>query len=172
MISILGYITLLVENKIQWHKFWAPTNWISLWVGDIIGNNLIAWNIHLTCITNIGLSQQDDEFHWNLHQDGVFSMKSHYLALIHSKVPNLIKCLWILKAQLKIKIFSWYLQRGVILTEDNLIKQNWKGSKQCSFCHKDVIMQHLFFECRTCSLSMGSDSCNFWNPKPLCLVTG
>ena len=51
-------------------------------------------------------------------------MKSYYLALIHSKVPNLIKCLWILKAQLKIKIFSWYLQRGVILTKDNLIERN------------------------------------------------
>jgi hypothetical protein len=75
-------------------------------------------------------------------------VKSHYLAMIHNEVPNINRCLWKLKAPLRVKIFLWYLQRGVILTKDNLIMRNWQGSRQCVFCHKDETIQHLFFECR------------------------
>jgi hypothetical protein len=74
--------------------------------------------------------------------------KSHYLALIHLDVPNLNKRLWNLKTPLKIKIFLWYLQRGVILTKDNLAKQNWNDNVKCCFCHKDETIKHLFFECQ------------------------
>jgi hypothetical protein len=42
----------------------------------------------------------------------------------------------------------WYLERGVILTKDNLAKHNWQGSNVCCFCHKDEIIQHLFSGCR------------------------
>jgi hypothetical protein len=52
------------------------------------------------------------------------------------------------KVPLKVKIFLWYLRRGVILTKDNLAKRNWKGSKTCCFYHKDETIQHLFFQCR------------------------
>jgi hypothetical protein len=37
--------------------------------------------------------------------------------------------LWKLKVPLCIKIFLWYLIRGVMLTKDNLIRQNWNGNK-------------------------------------------
>ncbi|WVZ64590.1 hypothetical protein U9M48_014085 [Paspalum notatum var. saurae] len=40
----------------------------------------------------------------------------------------------------------FYEDRGVILTNDNLAKHNWQGSKQCSFCHSDETIKHLFFE--------------------------
>jgi len=53
-----------------------------------------------------------------------------------------------MKALLKIKIFLWYLRKGVVLTKDNLAKRNWQGSKQYCFCHKDEKIKHLFFECR------------------------
>jgi hypothetical protein len=79
--------------------------------------------------------------------NGQFSVKSYYLALIHSDVSNLNKRLWKLKVLLKIKIFLWYLQRGVVLTKDNLAKRNWQGSVLCCFCHKDETIQHLFFNC-------------------------
>jgi hypothetical protein len=49
---------------------------------------------------------------------------------------------------LKMKIFTWYMQRGVILTKDNLTNRSWQGSKVCFFCHKDKTIQHLFFDCR------------------------
>jgi hypothetical protein len=44
------------------------------------------------------------------------------------------KQLWRLKVPLKIKIFMCYMRREVVLTKDNLARQNWGGSKQCSFC--------------------------------------
>jgi hypothetical protein len=74
-------------------------------------------------------------------------VKSHYLALIQSVVPNLNKRLWKLKVLLKIKIFLWYLRKGVVLTKENLAKRNWKDSILCCFCHKDETIQHLFFDC-------------------------
>jgi hypothetical protein len=69
------------------------------------------------------------------------------MALIHSDVPNLNRRLWNLKVPLKIKIFLWYLRRGVVLTKDNLAKCNWQGSVLCSFCHKEETIQHLFYDC-------------------------
>jgi hypothetical protein len=68
--------------------------------------------------------------------------------MIHNDVPNINKGLCKLKAPLKIKIFLWYLCRGVVLTNDNLVKHNCYGSKQCCFCDKDETIKHLFFECR------------------------
>ena len=53
-----------------------------------------------------------------------------------------------MKIPLKIKIFSWYACRGVILSKDNLIKRNWKGSKKCVFCLHDETIKHLLFECK------------------------
>jgi hypothetical protein len=53
-----------------------------------------------------------------------------------------------MKVPLKIKIFLWYLRRGMILTKDNLTKRNWPGSKKCCFCHSDETINHLFFQCK------------------------
>jgi hypothetical protein len=55
--------------------------------------------------------------------------------------------IWKLKVPLKIKIFMWYLKRGVVLTKDNLIRRNWKGDKKCVFRAHPETIQHLFFEC-------------------------
>jgi hypothetical protein len=117
------------------------------WSRDLIGQNLAAWNELIPRIANIVLCHERDEFKWNLHPNGKFSVKSHYLAMIHADVPKLNKDLWKLKAPLKIKIFMWYLRQGVILTKDNLAKRNWQGSKQCCFCHRDETIKHLFFYC-------------------------
>ena len=46
-----------------------------------------------------------------------------------------------------LKIFLWYLRRGVILMKDNLAKRNWQGNKQHCFCHKVETINHLFFYC-------------------------
>jgi hypothetical protein len=43
----------------------------------------------------------------------------------HSKVPDNNHRIWKLKILLKIKIFLWFLRRGVILTKDNLVNRNW-----------------------------------------------
>ena len=48
---------------------------------------------------------------------------------------------------LKIKIFVWYLLKGVVLTKDNLASRNWNGSLRCCFYMKNETIQHLFMEC-------------------------
>ena len=105
------------------------------------------WNNLASRLATISLTQEDDEFTWNLNSIGVFSVKSHYQGLINQNVPNVNKGLWKLKIPLKIKKFLWYLKRGLILTKDNLAKRNWQNNQQCCLCHETETI-HLFFDGR------------------------
>src|SRR6185312_1026513 len=40
-----------------------------------------------------------------------------------------------------------FLQRGVILTKDNLTRKNRKGSLKCCFCNCNESITHLLFDC-------------------------
>jgi hypothetical protein len=114
-----------------------------------LGPRLVAWNALLQRLDSIQLSNGTDEFRWNLHPNGKFSVGSLYKAIIQSNIPvNSNKKIWKMKIPLKTKIFGWYLRRSVILTNDNLVKRNWHGSTQCVFCHQDETINHLFFQCR------------------------
>jgi len=55
--------------------------------------------------------------------------------------------IWKLKIPLKIKIFLWYLQRGVVLTKDNHAKKNWSGSQKYCGCNSNETINHLFLHC-------------------------
>jgi hypothetical protein len=137
------------------------------WRRDLLGNKLVMWNNLLSRLTHVALRQEEDEFLWNLDQKIEFLVKSHYLGLIYQNVPNLNNRLWKLKAPLKIKIFLWYLRRGVILTKDNLAKRKWQGSKQYCFCHENETIQHLFLDCRFARLVWGSVLAAWGLPRPL-----
>ena len=41
----------------------------------------------------------------------------------------------------------WFLLKEVILTKDNLIKQNWHVCTKCCFCDQEETIQHLFISC-------------------------
>jgi hypothetical protein len=71
------------------------------WRRDLIGHKLVALNDLSPRLANIVLSNDHDAFRWNLSSDGQFSVKSHYLGLIHLYVPNLNKNLWKLKPPIK-----------------------------------------------------------------------
>jgi hypothetical protein len=116
---------------------------------DFVGQRRVAWNALLQRLATIQLSAESEEFCWNLHKNGEFSVDSMNSALIylHISVDN-NKMIWKMKIPLKIKVFGWYLRRGVILTKDNLAKRNWHGNKSCVFCHQDENIKHLFFQCR------------------------
>ncbi|WVZ62069.1 hypothetical protein U9M48_011857, partial [Paspalum notatum var. saurae] len=118
------------------------------WRRHLFGTNLDDWNTLLARIEGLELSQDQDAFYWNLTPNDRFSVKSHYAALMLRNIPNVNTNLWKLKAPLKVKIFLWYLRKGVILTKDNLAKRRWQGSLTCAFCHKEETINHLFFECR------------------------
>jgi hypothetical protein len=117
----------------------VPDRWRQLF-----GASLAEWLSLLSHIQGMKLSHDMDSFFWSLASNGRFSVKSHYTALMLRNTPNLNKDISKLKAPLKFKIFLWYLRSGVILTKDNLAKQNWKGSLICVFCHKEETTNHLF----------------------------
>jgi hypothetical protein len=115
---------------------------------NLYGPRLVSWEALLQRLANVHLTDGRDEFHWNLHESGKFSVASMYNALILTDLPVLDnKKIWKMKIPLKNKKFAWYLRRGVILTKDNLIKRNWHGSKRCVFCTHDETIKHLFFQC-------------------------
>jgi hypothetical protein len=87
-------------------------------------NNRRLWNELVRRIMHVRLKDQADVFIWNLHQNGQYTIKSLYLALISNDVINMNKQLWKLKVPLKIKFFMWYLKREVVLTKDNLARRN------------------------------------------------
>jgi hypothetical protein len=59
-----------------------------------------------------------------------------YLALISDNRVRLDLTIWKLRIPLKIKIFMWYLKRGVVLTKDNLSRRNWRVGNSVCFVHK------------------------------------
>jgi hypothetical protein len=52
-----------------------------------------------------------------------FLVKSMYRALLLSEALPYNTLTWKLKLPLKIKVFLWYLYKGVILTKDNLVRR-------------------------------------------------
>jgi len=124
---------------------------------SLSGHTLTLWHNLVARIGHVLLNNNnnnDDVFHWNLNQSGMFTVSSMYkLLILMYKVlisngnVQFDKYLWKLKMPLKLKIFLWYLKRGVVLTKVNLARYNWKGNKQCCFCSSDETIQHLFFDC-------------------------
>jgi hypothetical protein len=70
-----------------------------------------------------------------------------YRALLGSEVILYNTIIWKLKLPLKIKVFLWYLYKGVILTKDNLARRLWQGDSKCCFCSSEETIQHLLFDC-------------------------
>jgi hypothetical protein len=68
-----------------------------------------------------------DVFKWRFTSSGQFNVKLMYRVLINNGQIFNHKLIWKLNLPIKIKIFLWYLVKGVILTKDNLIKRNWNG---------------------------------------------
>ena len=94
-------------------------------------------------LLNINLQEGRDTFIWSLQANGCFTVHSMYKNLVDNGI-KVTQEIWYAKIPLKIKIFMWYLKRGVLLTKDNLARRNWIERKVCSFCNREEIIQHLF----------------------------
>jgi hypothetical protein len=108
------------------------------------------WDRWIDLVTRVMLVQRtdsEDTFRWNLTNSGSFTVKSMYLDLLNDHTMYLKKYIWKIKVPLKIRIFMWFLHKGVILTKDNLIKRNWHGCTKCCFCDQEETIQHLFISC-------------------------
>jgi hypothetical protein len=114
---------------------------------SLIGVNLQAWHSVVAMVANIQLTNQRDRFMWGLHQNGLFSVKSMYRALLGTQALSYNTFIWKLKLPLKIKVFLWHLYKGVVLTKDNLARRQWQGDRKCYFCFSNESIQRLFFYC-------------------------
>jgi hypothetical protein len=112
----------------------------------LVGVNLQNWYNLVSLVVNVSLNNSSDKFQWGLHQNGQYSVKSFYDFIIGNGRVRRDQTVWKLKMPLKIKIFSWYLRRGVILTKGSLTKRNWNDNRKCVFCLDDESIQHLFFD--------------------------
>jgi hypothetical protein len=90
---------------------------------DLIGARLASWHALQERLGNVQLTDEHDEFLWNLTENRKFSVDSMYKALLHLEAPiHKNKHIWKMKIPLWIKVFAWYLSRGVILKNDNLVR--------------------------------------------------
>jgi hypothetical protein len=114
---------------------------------SLVGVNLQAWHDVVALVADVQLTYRRNRFVWGLHQNGLFSVKSMYRALLGVEAIPYNTFIWKLKLPLKIKVFLWYLYKGVVLTKDNLARQQWQRDRKCCFCSFDESIQHLFFDC-------------------------
>ena len=116
----------------------------SFFIVDPPWSSVVDWS---TTIDNVDLVDGLDNFRWNLTKIGLFTVRSFYLYLLDTHPPFRHKLIWKLKIPLKIKIFLWFLQRGVVLTKDNLAKKNWTRSQRCCGCNSNETIKHLLLDC-------------------------
>ena len=107
---------------------------------------LKEWLKLVSLVLPVNLNNDKDIFIWHIKKNGKFSTQSMYREIMKREKLSGKEMFWKAKLPLKIKIFLWYLKRGVILTKDNLLKRIWKGDPKCDFCGLDENIQHLFFQ--------------------------
>jgi hypothetical protein len=89
----------------------------------LVGHNLLSWNSLVLRMVNIHLSDQRDVLNYPLTTSGQFTVRSMYNAVLNSNTLPHNRFLWKTNLPLKVKIFLWFLFKGVMLTKHNLIKK-------------------------------------------------
>jgi hypothetical protein len=101
----------------------------------LTGRILECWLQLVESVVPVILNEEEDVFLWNGRGvGGKFTVKVLYKELISEGRISQRWVYWKTKLPYKIKIFVWYLCKGVTLTKDNLAKRMWKGSTTCCFC--------------------------------------
>uniref|UniRef100_A0A8I6WC46 Reverse transcriptase zinc-binding domain-containing protein n=1 Tax=Hordeum vulgare subsp. vulgare TaxID=112509 RepID=A0A8I6WC46_HORVV len=113
----------------------------------LVGARWEAWTHLVRRLMQVQLSDQSDSVRWTLTVNGVFSVKSMYTDLVNSGPLARSLHIWDIKVPLKIKVFMWFLHKGVVLTKDNLIKRSWRGRSNCCYCDQNETIRHLFLDC-------------------------
>jgi hypothetical protein len=112
----------------------------------------------------VSLREHRDCFLWTANK--AFPVKNLYNDIILREGARAKCWAWKAKFPLKIKIFMRFLQNGVMLTKDNLVKRRWKGCTKCGFCTQQETIQHLFFDCPMDRLVWGCVAVAFGINKP------
>jgi hypothetical protein len=87
-----------------------------------VDNNLRDWLGLVARISHVQLTEGSDLFKWRLTKSGLFTARSLYHHLIDTNPPFQHRKIWKMRIPLKIKIFLWFLQRGL-----SSLKTIWLG---------------------------------------------
>jgi hypothetical protein len=98
------------------------------------------WLELVTLLINVNLIDAEDSWEWKLGKNSVFSVKSMYNDLMIAEQVPVASPIWKLKIPLKIKVFMWYLTKGVTLTKYIFLQRNWKGDNSCYFFSSEEII--------------------------------
>lgn len=90
-----------------------------------------------------------DSICWNLTANGVYSAKSVYHFQFLTRIPQPhLQRVWNIKAEGKIKFFTWTLLQNRLWTADRLLARNWDHNDACSYCDQTLeTAMHLILEC-------------------------
>jgi hypothetical protein len=109
---------------------------------SLMGANLRAWHDVVAMVADVYLTNQRS-FCLGPTSEWVVFSQIH----VQSFVIPYNTLIWKLKLPLIIKVFMWYLYKGVVLTKDNLVRRQWQEDRKCCFCSSNESIQHLLFDC-------------------------
>lgn len=137
-----------MEKTITVSKFVAQGGHLSFrrWLPGIYYEQ---WESLKEKVLNYQFSLGPDKITWEWAKNGRFSVKSTYDSLTMNDSGDAFSRIWKSKIPYKIKIFMWLLEKGAVLTKDNMVKRKWVGDPSCRFCDCVETPEHLFFQCVT-----------------------
>jgi hypothetical protein len=107
----------------------------------VVGENWNKWLRLVEGVMGVQLTKNRDRFIWT--RGKTFSVQALYNDLVLEAGVPVDSSIWRVKIPLKIKIFLWYLRKGVVLTKDNLARRQWQGCTKCCF----LVHRKLFNIC-------------------------
>lgn len=130
------------------------------WNISILRENLQPASAIEILKTPISWSSPSDKVIWHLANDGVYSVKTGYKALINTTIPStkpsssssfptdIWKFIWSSNVPSKLKHFMWKTSHYFIPTKEALFKKRISTNPLCPICkEKPESIEHLFLLC-------------------------
>jgi hypothetical protein len=130
---------------------------------SLVGDSCDKWLELVGNVLMVNLNDRRHSFIWTANKN--FSVKNMYNDIVLREGTPINCWAWKAKIPLKIKIFLWYFNNGVVLTKNNLVKRHSKGCTKCCFCAEQEKIQHLFSDCPIARLTWGSVCFTFGGKK-------
>ncbi|KAK9941797.1 hypothetical protein M0R45_007491 [Rubus argutus] len=147
--GILGNHALdssMIDNDMLVQDFWNNNEWDRILLYACLPPEIVEQIISIP----ISISGHEDRLIWNHSTNGQFSVKSAYLSTLEVNIglSQSWKLIWSLKIPPKLKMFTWLLFQGRLLTNVNRVKRNLTQNPCCPHCAgTPETMTHLFRDC-------------------------
>lgn len=105
------------------------------------------WRLLQSLIHDTSLGQGQDKISWGLHPSGEYTVNSMYNKLSQGTSVAHFKDFCAAKLPLKIKIFSWQLALGRLLSSNLIASRHGPASGCCALCNRPESVNHIFFSC-------------------------